>query len=115
MSCTDTSLQYDREIIRNRDKAYDLVFNSTDITGWTVYMSVKINKDDLNSEALLYKIVTNHTSPTEGQTTIELNANETDIPAGTYWYDISYKDETGEIITINWGRFKVIQNITEIS
>lgn len=62
--------------------------NAIDITGDTVYFTVKKNLADANVDAEIYKEITSHTDPTNGQTTISLTASDTDLDPGQYYYDI---------------------------
>jgi len=63
-----------------------------DITGWTIYFTLKKNIDDLDDDAVLKNDVTTHTDPTNGKTEIPLLNTETDVLEGIYFYDIQYKD-----------------------
>ncbi len=45
----------------------------------------------------------------EGKITIHLAAEDLDLPATDYWYDISLIDADGDITTNTAGKFKVLQ------
>jgi hypothetical protein len=81
------------------------------ITGWTVIMTVKINKTDADP-GILQKKVTTHTSPTTGETLIDFTATEMTLPAKAYLYDIQITDTLGAVYTQCEGSFVVTQDIT---
>lgn len=85
-----------------------------DITGWTVYFTLKKNIDDADENAVLKKDVTTHTDPTNGKTEIPLLNTETDTLEGLYFYDIQYKDvATPAIIkTVLSGQMTFTKDVT---
>ena len=83
------------------------------ITGWTVFLTVKTNKSDLDAVAKLKKDVASHYAPTEGKTKIIITDTESGaITPGTYYYDIQIKKDTGEILTILEGQWEIKEDIT---
>jgi len=109
----------DLEVDRGRTQSYVLTFTDSsdtaiDITGYTVYMTVKQNfdTDATDANALISKTVTSHTNPTAGITTITLSDTDTAITVGSYFYDITYKDTSDNKITIQEGKFKVSYSTT---
>ena len=99
------------ELVRNTTKAYEVNFtkNGTpeDITGWTVYFTVKSKMSDSDLNAKIKKAITTHDNPTTGVALIELTASDTDIVAGNYYYSIDYKDADGNIGVLYNGRLLV--------
>ena len=88
-----------------------------DITGWTIYFTVKenMNDDDTESgggEAKIAKDITIHTDPTNGQTLITLSSSDTNLTPGNYYYDIKYKDDEDNIAVLFRGRIKIIKPVT---
>jgi len=84
--------------------------SSKDITGWTVYFIVKSELEDADASAKINKKIRTHTDPTLGKTIIELSATDTalvTLPAGSYQYEISYKDTDGNQKVILRGRLQV--------
>lgn len=81
---------------RGDDQVLSLEFTENgavkDITGWTIYFTLKKNIDDADTAAVLKKDTTTHTDPTNGKTEISLLNTETDVLEGLYFYDIQYKD-----------------------
>ena len=94
------------EITRRSSKAYAVPFlknnQPTDITGWTVYMTIKTNMDDKDTDAKLRKKITEHLNAKGGIAIIELTSEDTDIVAGNYYYSVDYKDaDNNEDIVVN--------------
>jgi len=81
----------DLTITQGDEKAYNLTFTSggspLNITGATLTMSVKRS---LKDTALVFpaKVVTTHTAPTLGKTTVTLSITDTGHPLGSYYYDM---------------------------
>lgn len=114
MSCITIS------IIRGTDKTlkftkFDEEGVAVDITGYTVFFTAKVNKDDAEVDAKITKTVLpgQLSNPTEGYTTISLTYTDTDIPAGTYWFDIKWKDADGKYNAIYAQKLKIVENITD--
>ena len=85
------------------------------ITGYTVFFTVKKNTNSDNStdsDALISKTITSHTSPTLGLTTISLSSTETSINPGAYVYDIQLKDGSGNITSSVADKFIVRGDVT---
>lgn len=82
------------------------------ITGWTIFFTLKNNIDDADADAVISKDVTQHTSPTAGVTQILLTAAETTDLNGSYYYDIQYKDTIGVIKTFLYGKITFTKDIT---
>ena len=88
-----------------------------DITGWTVWMTVKENINDADASAKIQKKVTSHTTPLSGITTITMSATETaglltSTTVGRYIHDIQIKNASSEIYTIEIGPFLVETRVT---
>lgn len=65
-----------------------------DLTGATVYFTAKTAESDVSlddSTAAIKKDVTVHTDPAQGETKITLDADDTTINPGNYYYDITVK------------------------
>lgn len=76
-----------------------------DITGWTVYFTLKKNFEDTDAQAKISKKITTHSDPTNGQTLIEFSADETDF-IGSYFYSIEYKDDDENEGVLIYGRIE---------
>lgn len=102
-----------------RGDTWATVMNFTDadggaisIAGWTIFFTLKIGKDDPDSEAIISKNITSHTNPTGGISGITLTAAETDDLDESYFYDIQIKKNTGVIATILKGEMKFVDDVT---
>ena len=86
---------------------------AVDITGYTYFFTMKTLRDDTDADALIQKVVTAHTDPTNGKTTISIDAADTaSIAPGAYFYDIQEKDTSGNIMTWTSDTFQLEQDIT---
>jgi hypothetical protein len=106
------------DIQQGDDKGFPLTFRNKagiliDITGWTVWLTVKRNLKDSDSEALIQKKVINHYDPTNGRTIILIDKFDSKKPEGKYWYDIQIKNAAGRIKTILTGRFNIKYEVTQ--
>jgi len=105
------------EIYKNTTKTYELWFTKngagTDITGWTIFFTVKENMKDADISAKIKKDITSHDDATSGKTSIELSATDTALPAGNYYYDIKYLDDDGNQDIILSGRLRIVDPVTQ--
>ena len=104
------------EIYIKDAKAYLLYFKdetgtAIDITGDTIFFTVKINKTDPDVDALISKDITSHTDPTAGETQIDLTTSDTTIAAGEYYFDIK-RLHGSNINTVVNGVFRAFQDVT---
>lgn len=107
----------DLELFRKTTKAYKLQFNRDglpiNITGWTIYFTMKANMADTDENAIIKKDVVNHVQPLNGTTLIGLNSSDTDVDARAYYYDIKYKDIDGNLDIIVRGKIRVSEPVTQ--
>lgn len=82
-----------------------------DITGWTIRMTIKENPGDTDANAKLQKDA-NITNAEDGAAQIEIADTDTTDLEGVYYYDIKYKDDSGDIFSIISGKFLFKQSIT---
>jgi hypothetical protein len=67
----------------------DSAGNAYDLTGKTVFFTVKnFDDEDNDAGALITKDITSHSNPTAGITVLELTALQTNIAKGDYKYDL---------------------------
>mgnify|MGYP001431458292 CR=1 FL=1 len=87
----------------------ELTFTGIDLTGATVYFTVKTaaDNDATDSTALIKKDITSHTDAVNGATEIVLTPTDTDIAVGKYKYDIKLKKADGSQVTTQVGDFIV--------
>lgn len=106
----------DLEIKRGDSKTYTIKFrdkdnNPVDISGWTVYFTVKENLGQTDENAKIKKDVTVHSNPLNGETQIALTSTDTNL-VGNYIFDIQYKNMVNEIKTIVEGFITFAKDIT---
>lgn len=87
-----------------------------DITGSSVWMTVKNSTNDADADAILQKEVTSHTDPTQGETTVTVDPSDTSgKEPGEYSYDIQLVQSGGEVSTVLYGDFTITADITRSS
>lgn len=105
-------------IIRGDSRNIDVTFTGgdgepLDLTGGTVFFTVNADNAPVNdNDAAITKDITSHTAPTAGESRIVLNAVDTDIAPGNYFYDVQFKDASGNITSQEQGKFLVNADIT---
>lgn len=88
--------------------------NAVDISGWTIWFTVKKSADDADSDAVIGpKKVTSHTDASSGKSTVSLTNSDTDLSRGTYIYDIQTDDGSGKITTWGKGDFTIMKDVTD--
>jgi len=108
----------DLTIYNKDDKSYTITLkNSTtnkpiNITGNSIWFTVKETKTDVDGSASILKKVTSHTDAANGVTTISLSNSDTDLTAGTYYYDIQRLDANSKVSTLTSGKFIIKQGVT---
>jgi hypothetical protein len=89
--------------------------NAVDITGYTIYFTVK-NKTDNETDdtlAVITKDVTSHTDALNGITDVILSASDMSIDVGAYKYDFQFKTGAGDISTVSLGEYEIIDDVTK--
>lgn len=117
MSCETTNLI---SIISGDTETISLTFkdqdsNLIDITGYTVFLTVKqsVNASKSDDFSVIKKDVTVHSDPVNGATEVVLSSSDTAVRAENYVYDIQIKDVSGNITTVVRGDFHVTNDITK--
>jgi hypothetical protein len=104
------------EIYKGDTKTYNLLFKDKNgllnITGWTLYFTLKSSLTLADNAAEIAKVVTNHSDPTHGRTTIPLTSSDTNIAIGTYYYDIRVVTNTNSVYTVLTGTIRIINPVT---
>jgi len=92
----------------------NLSFPGVDLTGATVYFTVKADYDDdgTDSSALIKKDVTSHIDAANGQTVVVLTPSDTDVEPGKYVYDIKLKKSSGEQTTLKVDKCQILPAVT---
>jgi hypothetical protein len=70
------------------------------ITGSTVYFTAKLTPEDLDADAIIKKVITIHSDPTHGITSVPLLSTDTDQSLACYVYELLIKLSTTEIHTV---------------
>lgn len=83
-----------------------------DITGWTIFFTVKAKADDLDAAAVISKTITVFSDPTSGEAEISLTSTDTNQAIGSFLFDIQIKTNLGEIITVLEGIIDITKDIT---
>ena len=78
---------------------------AVDITGWTVYFTVKRNKKD--TTALISKTITTHTTPASGITTVVIDKEDTQNLIDDYFYDLKVNNLSDDRKIYSVGKFTV--------
>lgn len=108
-------------IIRGDDQSFDVSIKNADatpvdLTGATVFFTVKKRTSDTDDEALISKDITSHTTPASGLTNINLDNEDTEIdpsPIGKpYKWDLQVKGADGSIYSTEAGDFVVLADVT---
>jgi hypothetical protein len=104
-------------MVRGDSNSYTLVFDEDgvvkNITGWTIFFTLKTNWQLPDSEASLKKVITVHTNPTAGTSVLTLApADTSSLEPGIYDYDIQAKTATGDIYTVLRGKMTLDFDVT---
>lgn len=88
--------------------------NPIDITGATVWFTMKENPADPDNLAAIQIRQTEHINAVDGKTKIIVPSNLTDrlTPNKSYFYDFQITFASGVVKTIMVGKVKVLQDIT---
>jgi hypothetical protein len=113
-ACTDNSAdlcwvrgdsgRLDVTVTQNGGAAYDL-------TGSTLFLTVKNALADADSLAVIRKEVTAHDAPEAGESHFEILTTD-NATAGVRFYDVQLKDADNKIFTLFGGIWKVLADVT---
>lgn len=105
-------------IVRRDDKTINITCrnadtgNPIDITGYSIFFTVKSNTGQSDDDALISKKVTSHTDPTNGQTSINLTHDDTNIEEGSYLYDFQLVSPGNIVSSVEHDVFNVLNDVT---
>jgi len=104
------------DIYRGDDRTYNLIFKDADevaidITGWTIFVTVKekINDSDDDAKIAIEAIITNAAG---GLATFSFTDAHTYELNGNYYYDVQVKKSDGVIFTVTSGKIKITRDVT---
>jgi hypothetical protein len=84
-----------------------------DITGCTVFFTMKSDPEDADADAVVEKTVTIHTDPAHGITLVSLDHSDTDLLKGRYYYDLQLVDDVTHVVhSTRAGVCEVYEDIT---
>ena len=86
---------------------------ATSIVGWTIYLTVKKNREDSDANAAINKKITSHSDVSNGLTQIELDKDDTDL-TGNYYFSIDFKDNDENIGVLLWGRINFTDSVRDV-
>lgn len=97
------------------DKDYNFVFSDINniplnITGYVIYLTIKNLPTD-SDPGLLQKKVTIHTDPVNGKSKVKITKSD-GLLVGSFFYDITLIDNTGNKVTPVSGKINVQQIFT---
>jgi hypothetical protein len=89
--------------------------NAIDITGWTVWCTVKENQDDVDADATIQKVVGagEHDDAANGETSFTFTSDDTADLDGDYYYDIQVLTDNNEIYTLVRGTVTFLEGYTD--
>jgi hypothetical protein len=90
----------------------DTAGNAVDLTGCTVFFTVKKKPNQADASAVISKEVSVFDDPLLGIALINLSASDTDIVSGVYWYDVQLKKADGTIVSKVRDQIEIVQDIT---
>jgi hypothetical protein len=82
-----------------------------DITGATLFLTVKNALTDADSAAVIRKEVTSHDDPTGGESSFNIAASD-NATTGTRYYDVQLLTAANDIWTIGGGIWRVVSDVT---
>lgn len=78
---------------------------AVDITGWTVYFSIKRNRGDTTE--LIEKTITSFSDPENGVVVVTIDKEDTQDFSGDYFYDFKVDNTAGDRKIYSEGVFKI--------
>jgi hypothetical protein len=82
-----------------------------DLTGATLFLTVKTALTVTDANATISKTVTAHDDAEEGESHFDI-ATADNTPAGTYFYDVQLKDSAAKVYTLFGGQWRVLGDVT---
>lgn len=84
-----------------------------DLSGATIFFTMKKRLSDLDSDAALQVAVSTHTEPSAGKSSITLSSDVTnDLQPGNYHYDVQLVFPEATVKTIMMNKVTVLADVT---
>lgn len=104
-------------VFKGDDKTWNITVSDADgdaidLSGQTIFFTVKENKTDPDSAALIQATNSTHTSATGGTSTITITNTQSDLDAGNYFFDLQIVSAGSLVTTWVVGDFEVVQEVT---
>lgn len=105
------------EVVCKNDVTIELTLRNKrgklmDLTGGTVFLTVKSDDTVADNDATLAKTITSHITPLKGRTNVALSATDTDKTPGEYIYDCKLITSTGAKHNTPRGVFTFTKEVT---
>jgi hypothetical protein len=84
-----------------------------DITGWTIFFTVKTSAEDPDSAAIISKIINTFSNPIGGEAELSLTPTDTNQEIRSYVFDLQVKTNNNEIYTVLEGLLTITQDVTQ--
>ena len=81
------------------------------LTDYDAKFTAKLKPTDTDEQAKIRPVDGTISSPLTGVISFTLTSTNTDIPAGTYYFDVQIS-KTGDVKTVAYGKLIIIQDIT---
>ena len=116
MGCKNTDVN-NFVTYRGDDLSFKFNFADTDgvaidITSWLIFFTLKLNKDDSDSEAIYQYTAEAPSGSSDGTIIINIPGENLNTLVGPYFYDFQYVDASGNIRTITSGTITFNKDIT---
>jgi hypothetical protein len=82
-----------------------------DLTGCTLFLTVKNSLTDADSAAVIRKEMTSHDDATAGEAHFDLLTTD-NATAGTRFYDVQLVTDLGDVFTLFGGVWRVVGDVT---
>ena len=104
------------EIFRRDYKTFTVTVKDSagvvvDLTDYTAKFTAKLKPTDTDEQAKIGPIDGTISTPATGVISFTLTSTDTNIPAGTYFFDVQIS-KTQDVKTVAYGKLYVIQDIT---
>jgi len=106
----------DLQLVKKDTKTYTINIDDNgtpvDISGWSIYFTVKRSYEDTDEEAIISKstVFPSNANSVAGIGYLSLTSDDTDVELGNFYYDMKFVD-TSYRETFLRGKFNIIPSI----